>query len=127
MRTYGPFGDDVGRPFCTQPSGAKIVGLFGSWGSQLRSIGVHLQPVSHIHPRRIIEPIGSDQGSVWDHGEYTDIRKIVITLGRHGIASVSCDYDSNGVLIGEDPTPQYGEAGPSLFEQVRASTYSLWR
>lgn len=72
-RKFGPFGKEVGMHFLAQWKGGKIMGFFGTVeDSRIRSIGAHLEAVSHIHPFKDVGPFGGE------HGRHRDDRGTTI-------------------------------------------------
>ncbi|XP_039157320.1 mannose/glucose-specific lectin [Eucalyptus grandis] len=95
---YGPFGKEIGRYFGYPSTGSKIIGFYGRSGSNLDSIGVYAEPISHLYPFKSLGPFGGEGGDPWDDGVHTDVRGFDIVVGSV-IDSIRVEYDYNGSSV----------------------------
>lgn len=98
LRKLGPCGRERGTHFETEERG-KIVGIFGSSGALLDSIGVYYMLKPRISTENEFcrsQPYGGFGGDYWNDGTYSGIRRITMTSKDNRLASVQLTYGLEG-------------------------------
>lgn len=96
QRILGPCGQEQGTPFETEEKG-KIVGIFGSSGSLVDSIGAFmLKPRTATDKEFYCSRVYGGHGNNWTDGTYSGVRRIIVTANEHALTSFQMHYGLEG-------------------------------
>ncbi|KAF8013855.1 hypothetical protein BT93_I1651 [Corymbia citriodora subsp. variegata] len=114
---YGPFGKETGKYFWYPLNGNRITGFYGARdpdNETLKSIGLYVEPIPHIHPFKTVGPIGGSGGTEWDDGVHTDARGFRMSFDK-AIMAIGIAYDNNGSFMsGSEHWNGYDNNGSSV-------------
>lgn len=101
QRKLGPCGKEKGTYFEAQTRGkmeGKIVGVFGSSGTRLSSIGMYMRkPRTPKYEEFYCSQVyGGHGGGEWTDGTYSGVKRITLTADQYALTSIQLHYALDG-------------------------------